>query len=497
MKSSDEQTNDSFEQNNPNTKDNKRNRAAGIKVLIPVCATCCVALLVLGIWKSGLLRRNPGTNNTDGKAGQATVTPGETITTPTPTDTNTTPTPTVSTATPTPTPTEIPVELEKAQELTAGSAGEPADIRKMDDTMRTAYETFAYKLFAQLPKGESRMISPFSVYVALSMLANGADGETLAQLDELLGLTAEERNAYLAGWLGELEAFRDSSDTLLANANSVWIHEGLESEVHKDFLDICAQYFKAGFFSAPMDDSTVRDVNGWVKAKTRNMSDQLLKKVSPLTATILLNAITFDAKWQEEFDDTLTRDAFFYKADGTTVTVDMMEGDVADGYLENMLATGFIKTYKGGAFSYIALVPKRDVEEVSLDQLLASLSPESIRSLIDNKYDETCVVYMPKYESDYGLNLVDVLKELGVTDVFDEKADLSRMIGEPEDDICVSSVIHKTHISVDAKGTQAAASTAVISEWKSGPPCVILDRPFVYMIVDSEGLPIFIGTYEG
>nr|MCR5376140.1 hypothetical protein [Lachnospiraceae bacterium] len=147
MKSSDEQTNDSFEQNNPNTKDNKRNRAAGIKVLIPVCATCCVALLVLGIWKSGLLRRNPGLNNTDGKAGQATVTPGETNTTPapidtnttpTPTGTNTTPTPTVSTTTPTPTPTEIPVELEKAQELTAGSAGEPADIRKMDDTMRTA-----------------------------------------------------------------------------------------------------------------------------------------------------------------------------------------------------------------------------------------------------------------------------------------------------------------------------------------------------------------------
>ena len=286
MKSSDEQTNDSFEQNNPNTKDNKRNRVAGIKVLIPVCATCCVALLVLGIWKSGLLRRNPGSNNTDGKAGQATVTPGETITTPTPTDTNTTPTPTVSTATPTPTPTEIPVELEKAQELTAGSAGEPADIRKMDDTMRTAYETFAYKLFAQLPKGESRMISPFSVYVALCMLANGADGETLAQLDELLGLTAEERNAYLAGWLGELEAFRNSIDTLLANANSVWIHEGMESDVHKDFLDICAQYFKAGFFSAPMDDSTVRDVNGWVKAKTMNMIDQLLKKLSPLTATM-------------------------------------------------------------------------------------------------------------------------------------------------------------------------------------------------------------------
>ena len=474
-----------------------KNSAVKMRVLISVCAVCCVALLGFGAWKSGLLRKNPGTDNTDNKTVKTTVTPGETSNkTPTPGDTNTTPTPTEP-APAEPTPTDIPLELETSEELTVSSSAEPVETKTMDDTMRTAYETFAYKLFAQLPKGESRMISPFSVYVALCMLADGVDGETLAQLDELLGLTAEERNAYLAGWLEELEAFRNSSDTLLANANSVWIHEGMESDVHKDFLDICAQYFKAGFFSAPMDDSTVRDVNGWVKAKTMNMIDQLLKELPPLTATILLNAITFDAKWQEEFDDTLTRDASFYKADGTTVTVDMMQGDVADGYLENRLATGFIKTYKGGAFSYIALVPKRDVEEVSLDQLLASLSPESIRSLIDNKYDIMCDVYMPKYESDYGLDLVDVLKKLGVTDVFDEKADLSRMIGEPEDDIYVSSVIHKTHISVDAKGTQAAASTAVISEWKSGPPCVILDRPFVYMIVDSEGLPIFIGTYEG
>ena len=474
-----------------------KNSAVKMRVLISVCAVCCVALLGFGVWKSGLLRKNPGTDNTDNKTVKTTVTPGETSNkTPTPGDTNTTPTPTEP-APAEPTPTDIPLELETSEELTVSSSAEPVETKTMDDTMRTAYETFAYKLFAQLPKGESRMISPFSVYVALCMLADGVDGETLAQLDELLGLTAEERNAYLAGWLEELEAFRNSSDTLLANANSVWIHEGMESDVHKDFLDICAQYFKAGFFSAPMDDSTVRDVNGWVKAKTMNMIDQLLKELPPLTATILLNAITFDAKWQEEFDDTLTRDASFYKADGTTVTVDMMQGDVADGYLENRLATGFIKTYKGGAFSYIALVPKRDVEEVSLDQLLASLSPESIRSLIDNKYDIMCDVYMPKYESDYGLDLVDVLKKLGVTDVFDEKADLSRMIGEPEDDIYVSSVIHKTHISVDAKGTQAAASTAVISEWKSGPPCVILDRPFVYMIVDSEGLPIFIGTYEG
>lgn len=229
-----------------------KNSAVKMRVLISVCAVCCVALLGFGVWKSGLLRKNPGTDNTDNKTVKTTITPGETSNkTPTPGDTNTTPTPTEP-APAEPTPTDIPLELETSEELTVSSSAEPVETKTMDDSMRTAYSTFAYKLFAQLPEGKTRMISPFSIYVALSMLADGADGNTLAQLDELLGLTAEERNAYLAGWLQDLEG-----NTSFTNADSVWLSEGSKSLVSKDFLDTCAQYFKAAVFSTPMDDSTI------------------------------------------------------------------------------------------------------------------------------------------------------------------------------------------------------------------------------------------------
>ena len=489
MKSSDEMINDLFKRRDRYTEDKKRKRAARMKILIPVCAACCVVLLGFGVWKSGLLRRNPGTNNAGNMTGQTTVTPGETNNTPAPTEANNTPTPTVANNTP----TDIPLELDKSQELTASSSGAAPETKKMDDTMRTAYETFAYKLFAQLPEGESRkMISPFSIYVALSMLADGADGDTLAQLDELLGLTAEERNAYLAGWLQDLE-----DNTSFTNADSVWINEKLRSNVPKDFLDICAQYYKSAVFSTPMDDSTVEDVNAWVKAKTRNMIDKLIDKISPLTATILMNAISFDAKWEEEFDEEKTRKYDFMKEDDSIEAVDMMFGDQTGGYLENALAYGFIKQYKGGEFSYIALLPKR-WNEVSLDQLLASLSPESVRSLVDNQYDREMRIGIPKYEAEYSIELSDVLQQLGVTDAFDEgKANLSRMIKNFDHNVFVDKVNHKTFISMDEKGTKAAAVTEVEVKWLSGPEWVVLDHPFVYIIVDSNGLPIFLGTFEG
>lgn len=471
-----------------------KNSAVKMRVLISVCAVCCVALLGFGVWKSGLLRKNPGTDNTDNKTVKTTITPGETSNkTPTPGDTNTTPTPTEP-APAEPTPTDIPLELETSEELTVSSSAEPVETKTMDDSMRTAYSTFAYKLFAQLPEGKTRMISPFSIYVALSMLADGADGNTLAQLDELLGLTAEERNAYLAGWLQDLEG-----NTSFTNADSVWLSEGSKSLVSKDFLDTCAQYFKAAVFSTPMDDSTINDINAWVKAKTRNMIDKIMDEIAPLTAMILTNAITLDAKWEEEFDEENTvKDEAFEKADGTTGSVDMMYGYLTDGYLENDLATGFIKPYKGGKFSYVALLPKWDYDRnanVSLEQLLASLSPESVRSLLDNKHKGEIYLGVPKYEAKYSIELKDVLKQLGVTDAFDEKANFSRM-GEALD-VLVGKVTHKTFISVDEKGTQAAAVSQVELVWKSMPPYVILNRPFVYMIVDSDGLPIFLGTYEG
>ncbi|MBP5354454.1 MAG: serpin family protein [Lachnospiraceae bacterium] len=460
MKSSDEMINDLFERREQYTADKKRKRAARLKVLIPVCAACLVALIGAGIWKSGLLRRNPGTDT-----GKDTP--------------------------------EKRLETLTAKDLTAGSSGSAPATKTMGVDMRMAYEEFAYKLFAQLPEGKTRMISPFSIYVALSMLANGAEGETLAQLDELLGLTAEERNAYLAAWIADLTKGGDGATTF-SNADSLWIYDAMESGVPKEFLDICAQYYRAAVYSTPMDDSTVADINAWVKAKTMDMIDELIDSLPANTAMVLMNAIALDAAWEDEFDKADTKkDCTFTRSDGTTEKVDMMYALQEYGYMENDLAIGFSKKYKGFEFTFMALLPR---EGVTLHELLTSLTPQFVHGLRNSstRYLDKVHIAMPKYEQEYSLNLNDILKNLGMTDAFDGgKADFHRLMTGP--DVWVDSVSHKTHIKVDEKGTQAEAATDVIMSYRGivKEYYVTLDRPFVYMILDSDGLPIFIGTYEG
>lgn len=433
-----------------------------------------------------------GTRETVTTGKEKTVTPTKAQATPTEKQA----TPTETPATPTPDPGKT--DPSSTKELTAGSSGKPAETKEMDETMRKAYETFAYQMFKSTAKNGTCMISPFSIYTAIAMLANGADGNTLAQIDKLLGLKDDERNAYLAAWIADLTG-KQSEAVKFTNADSIWIRSDAEKYVPTVFLKTCAQYYKAAVFSAAMGDETVQDVNNWVSQNTMGMIKELVKELSPDTVMILLNAIALDAKWASPFVEALIQENYdFTKADGTKTKVDMMFDDMTYGYLENEYATGFIKAYEGGEFSYMALLPK---EGVSIDALIDSLQPGVLRNLYTHAESGDITIGLPKYTSDYQVQLKEVLKSLGMTDAFDQnQANLSRLFdGLPT---FVSKVIHKTYISVDDKGTKAAAVTGIFVDEATAvmpgdPYRVILDRPFVYVIVDSEGLPIFMGTYEG
>ena len=108
---------------------------------------------------------------------------------------------------------------------------------------------------------------------------------------------------------------------------------------------------------------------------------------------------------------------------------------------------------------------------------------------------------MPEFTNDYEVGLGDLLSDLGMEDAFDEdNADFSLMAQIPGSNIFISKVIHKTHIEVDRNGTRAAAATAVMMDEAACADIdpivnVYLDRPFIYMIVDTEtGTPVFMGT---
>ena len=156
-----------------------------------------------------------------------------------------------------------------------------------------------------------------------------------------------------------------------------------------------------------------------------------------------------------------------------------------------------MKYYDGGRYAFVGLLPS---EGVPIADYVAGLSGGKLHALLNEHRYGTVEAAIPRFTASSSLELNDALKAMGVTDAFDAShADLRAMGSAPNDQLYVSAVLHKTYLSLDENGTKAAAVTAVVADTASAEPPevhrVVLDRPFVYMIVDTHAnLPLFLGT---
>ncbi len=362
------------------------------------------------------------------------------------------------------------------------------------DDIRAAAD-FAISLLKLSGKDENNeLISPLSIMLALGMVTNGAWGDTRAEFEETLGMSAEELNGFLNSFV---QSLKNSEKASLISANSVWVSNDRGLSVRADFIENVVRHYDAEIISAPFgNDKTLGEINGWVKDNTDGMIEKILEELSDDAVMLLLNALTFDAEWAEQFE-TEARDESFTNADGSKTNAKLMSGKTGQ-YIEGKNCVGFKKDYAGGAYSYIALLPEAGM---SIDDFISSLDGKTFLSLVKNPEKSTVYIKLPKYKLDFSITLNDVLKELGIKSAFDDGADLSAL-GKMDTDanLYISQVLHKTHIEVDESGTRAAAVTAVIISPTSAvadPKTVNLDRPFVYAIVDNAtGLPLFLGAVE-
>lgn len=365
----------------------------------------------------------------------------------------------------------------------------PEDARPITD--------FGVALLQNAVKGEAKdkniLVSPLSILMALAMTANGAEGETKAQMDAVLG---EQLNTYLRDYRAALP-YGDEYKLHLANA--IWFKEDEKLQVKESFLRTNAEYFDAAMYKAAFNETTVKDINQWVEYHTDGMIQKILDQITPEAALYLVNALSFDAEWSTIYKENEIRPGEFTKEDGSVQQVELMYS-TEERYLEDELATGFLKYYHGDKYAFVALLPK---EGISVDEYVAGLIGEHLETLLANPSVEEVQVRIPKFETEYSAELNDMLMQMGMVDAFDrEKADFSAMATvPPEWNLSISKVLHKTFISVDERGTRAGAATVVQMDcttssigWKE-PKKVYLNRPFVYMIIDCEmEEPVFIGT---
>jgi len=375
-----------------------------------------------------------------------------------------------------------------------------ADLAELPEAHRNAYVDYALELFRQShTAGENSMISPASVMFAMDMVAMGAKGETLSQMTDTLtpGLSSEESVSLAYSFM---QRINNSNGVEFHVANSAWIEESVLGGVIEDsYVENLEEYFDAEAEVLPFDTAAIDAINGWVDDNTEGMIDEIIREFpSEDTVLVLINAIAFEGEWADQFGQHQILEGTFANADGTEADADMLSSTEGD-YFETADATGFMKYYAGYEYAFMAILPE---EGMSAEEYLENLDGERYREFWESRTTDYDVnIQMPRFEYDYELGLNEILQNMGIEDAFNPfLSNLTGIADDPAIQLMISEVIHKTHIELDENGTRAAAVTAIMVDNRMAMmPAetreVILDRPFVYAIVDvNTGMPVFMGV---
>lgn len=387
-------------------------------------------------------------------------------------------------------------QLYPVENLCAGIKAADVEGISADKELALAQTGFGLDMLKNMNCEENTLISPYSVMEALAMTANGAKGDTLKEMEDAMGgISIEKLNKYL--YAQRMDQPNEEKCKLLT-ANSIWArNDESRIKVNKDFLQTDMDYYDAEFYVADFDSpKTVDAINAWVSKHTDKMIDKITNRLSEDAVMELINAVTFDAKWQSPYTQyDVVHGWKFTAADGTEQEADMLCSDEYT-YLKDDNAKGVMKYYEGGRYAFAALLPD---EGVSLNDYIAGLDAEKLNSILSDAEHTNVITRIPKFTYGYDVFLhEEVLPAMGMVLPFTDFADFSAMNDVKENPLKIGSVHHKTFIQLDGDGTRAAAVTEVsMIECTAVMPDkeVILNRPFLYFIVDTESnIPVFMGT---
>ena len=362
----------------------------------------------------------------------------------------------------------------------------PANQAKLD----VANTGFAFDLLKQITReqpGTNVFISPFSVSTVLQMVANGAAGDTKAEMQRVLktaGLPAETLNAACKNLNQSLNS---QTNVILNLANAIWYKEGFH--LKPGFVSDNKNYFSAKLagveFGKPESAQTIND---WADHSTHGKIKEVVRwPFPPLTRVILANAIYFKGKWERPFDKQATKDhAFNVLPGGTPKQVPMMW---QHGRFNYQQVDGFQAVrlpYAGGRLQMVLFLPDTNSSPA---KLLADLNADTWRDkILPGFRDREGTLAFPRFKLDYDVKLNDPLKALGMRQAFSNGADFSAMADEQ---LFVSEVKQKSFVEVNEEGTEAAAVTALIMRSQAiiepvRPFEMIVDRPFFFVIGDDQ-----------
>lgn len=318
------------------------------------------------------------------------------------------------------------------------------------------------------------VISPYSAGVALSMLAEGAEGQTRVEFDDALN-NCMFRAIDLGG-----------NDTVVVkSANSLWLDDNFS--VRNRYVGLLQKDFDAFVDVLPFSDpATVKAINNWCSENTNGKIDNIIDKLRPDMVMVLANALYFNAPWVKAFAPEATKEAVFHGLAGDT-KVQMMNTKSTFRYAEYMGCQMVELPYEGGRYAMYVVLPPRNWDANSIIPHIGESVYDAAMNMLS---DREVVLRMPKVKLETSLILNEVIQKMGVKSAFTSAADFKGISAMGP--LVLDQVKQKCYIDIAEKGTEAAAVTVAQIRLTAARPgaqtaaVMTVDRPYLFFIADHE-----------
>jgi serpin B len=331
-------------------------------------------------------------------------------------------------------------------------------------------------------RSKNWVASPLSIAYAFSMARAGAGGQTAAEIDRAFGFPATGRDEAFNAVSRQVVPTDRRATVLIGNA--LFTQQGFP--VGKPFLSTLAAQYGAGVYAVDFGSpNAAKTMNDWVRAQTADRIRNLFDQVDPDTRLVLANAVYLKADWQQPFDHTDQAD--FHPADGGTRQVPTMRMEADLRYAKGAGWQAVELPYAHSDLAMRIMIPDGSRAP---DSLLTADSMAAVGAALRPEYIELA---MPKWDFNTEIDLSDPLIRMGVRQAFSSTADFSGI----QPGLYISQAIHRADITVDERGTRAAAATAIgMAVSARVPPATVVraDHPFAFAIVHRPtGVPLFVG----
>ena len=375
-----------------------------------------------------------------------------------------------------------------------------------NDEVFSSYNAFSYdffRIFNEEKANDNVCLSPFSAYMAFAMCYMGAEGNTASEFEKVFGMN-KSASASFGKEMYDYILQRKISDksTKINLANSVWLDKKYAAKVKDSYLETVSGYFNAPVFASDFSDrNTVNAINYWCKENTDGLIKEIIEKLDKNQFIAIINALLLETAWEIVYQNSDIVKDEFKNLNGEKSTATYLSKEIGK-FFETDGMKAIEMTLRDG-FSFIGILPD---EDVPFETFCKGLTGQKFEELMKNgNRDYRVRTKIPTFTTDSTFDLIDGMKKLGIESAFNNNtANFSSMATFGDGNVYLSEAIQKTHFELDKTGIKAAAVTYIAGKTDSAikdmRPIVniYLDRPFVYVIADTETkLPLFIGAVKG